>query len=187
MTNLGYLVKLFWGQNSCKLFLLFFSLQVLIKRLLFIGFRCWFPFSLDVGCKEIWCCLSLNKTLIYLVLFPKWTTLKKMHVYRFQFNWFSLSSLMKLFNYDKIVLVVLWPQQCKPFFLFTRTIYTMYFLLTICNELIPSKVYNTIIFVLFIFYEYTLDIHVNSIWIRKIIIMQNMWNTKTINKAIYDS
>jgi len=63
----------------------------------------------------------------------------------------------------------------------------MYLILTICNEVIPSKVYNTIIFVLFIFHEYTLDIHVNSIWLRKIIITQNMWNTIRINKAIYDS
>ena len=64
---------------------------------------------------------------------------------------------MKIFNYEEIV-------QCKSFFLFLRTIHANYLLVTTCNEVIPSKFYNTIIFVLYIFYEYTLDIHVNSIY-----------------------
>jgi len=71
---------------------------------------------------------------------------------------------VRIFNYEKIVLVVLWPQQCKYFFLFIRTIYTIYLLVTVCNEVIPSKLYNTMIFVLFIFYEEILDIRTNSIY-----------------------
>ena len=64
---------------------------------------------------------------------------------------------MTIFNYEKIV-------QCKSFFLFLRKIHAIYLLVTACNEVIPSKVYNTKIFVLLIVYEHTLDIHVNSIY-----------------------
>lgn len=42
--------------------------------------------------------------------FTKMHNTEKINVYRFQFNGFTLSSLMKIFNYDKIVLIVLWPQ-----------------------------------------------------------------------------
>jgi len=107
-------------------------------------FQCRFRFSLNVGCKEISCCSSVKKTFIYLGLFPKEPTLKTSHVYRFQFKGFTLSSLMTIFNYEKMV-------QCKSFFLFLITIHAIYLLVTMCNEVILSKFYNTIIFVLFIF------------------------------------
>jgi len=141
-----------------------FGLQVLIQFFLFTGFHCLFQFSLDASHKEIWFCLSVNKTLIYLWIFPKGLTLETMHVYQFQFKGFNFSLLMRIFNYEKTVFAILYPEQCKSLFSFIRKIYRIYLLVTLCNEVIPSKVYNTINFFLFIFYEYTLDIHVNSIY-----------------------
>ena len=99
-----------------------------VSMLIVIFTWCWLQGNLKLfDCKE-----NLNLTRE----FPKSPDTQ----FWFQLKGFTLSLLMKIFNYEKIVSAILKPKKCKYFFLFVRIIYTIYLLVTACNEVIPSKV-----------------------------------------------